>query len=749
MLRSALLILLLSWSTYSTAQSFRASVVDINGRPIPLAYIAWDSLELSSFANDSGHFELPMPPDTTKTFYGINIAFSGTSEYFEIDDLFSTWVFTMDIRVELEQVTVFDDASGSYISRLHAVKTEVINRNELRKAACCDLAGCFETQSTVQPQTTNILTNAKELRILGLSGVYNQVLIDGLPLVHGLSYTYGISTLPGSMVENIWVVKGANSVVQGYESMVGQITVFPREGQKAEPLTADLLINSFNEKHLNAGVAWKDSLWNNYLAVHASLPSGRFDRDEDGFMDLPLLTRYSFYNKWRYRNENENGWSTFIGARFTDEARIGGQSGFDAETQVGSTDIYGQVVRFVQPEIFTKTGYRFNANTKISMLASTQQHDQKSWFGVLNYNATQWYGYANLQYELFFGSSKQHDLKTGVSFRHLEINEDISFTSDTIPRSFAGQYSRLENIPGVFAETVFSLKKDTLTLIAGVRADDHNSFGTRITPRLMLRFLPFADTDVRFSVGTGWRTVSLFAENINLLTSGRDIIFSESLLPEEALNIGFNITQRFNIGETAFTATADLYHTSFQNQVFPDYDSLPNIAVISNFTGTSISNGFQAELMADISSMMDLRIAYNFLDVYRLINSQKTLLPFNARHRLLGVMSIHSPQPRWQFDINLHWHGPQRLPNTDMLIEEYRQPTQSKPFTLVSIQYTHSFNRIEFFGGCENVFDFRQLRPIVGWQTPFSQQFDTSFAWGPTRGRELYVGLRMRISEAN
>jgi outer membrane receptor for ferrienterochelin and colicins len=727
------------------SQTFKGLVVDVDGKAVPLASVVWEGYEISSLANDSGYFEIALPPDTTLEIYGLNITFAGNAGYYEIDDLYSQWTFTMDIRVVLQQVTIYDDASGSYISRIIPIKTEVINRNELRKAACCDLAGCFETQSTVQPQTTNILTNAKELRILGLSGVYNQVLVDGLPLVHGLSYTYGISTLPGSMVENIWVVKGANSVVQGYESMVGQITVFPREGQKAEPFTADLLVNSFNEKHMNAGVAWKDSLWNNYLAVHASLPGGRFDRDDDTFLDLPLLTRYTFYNKWRYRNENEDGWSTFIGARFTEEERIGGQYNFDAETQAGKTDAYGQIVRFTQPELFTKTGYRFNANNKISLLASSQQHFQKSWFGVLNYNAEQWYGYANLQYELFFGGSKQHDLKTGLSFRHLEINEDISFTSDTIPRTFDGGYSRLENIPGVFAESIFSIKKDTLTLITGMRADHHNSFGSRFTPRIMVRWLPVANTDIRLSAGTGWRTVSLFSENINLLTSGRDIQFAESLRPEESLNLGFNVTQRFTLGGTSFTATTDIYHTTFQNQVFPNYDSTPNVAIISNFTGTSISNGFQAELIADVSSTVDLRVAYNYLDVYRIVAGEKTLLPFNAKHRVLGVISIHSPQPRWQFDVNIHYYGEQRLPNTDMLVQEYRQPAASKPFTLTSIQYTQSFKRIEFFAGCENVFDFRQKRPIVNWQNPFSQQFDTSFAWGPTRGREMYVGLRMRV----
>lgn len=515
----SLLFLLLAGSNYAEAQNFNGKVVDVDGNSIPYAAVYWDGSQSGSTANDSGRFEMPFPPDTTLNEYRLNVSFGGLTQYFDFDDLHSFWTFTMNVRVELEVASVYDVERGAYISRLLPIKTEIVTRDEMRKAACCDLAGCFETQSTVQPQTTNILTNAKELRILGLSGVYNQVLIDGMPLIQGLTYTYGISTMPGSFVENIWVVKGANSVIQGFEGMVGQITVYPREGQTADLFTADLLMNSFNEKHINAGIALKDSIWNNYLAFHASLPGGRFDRDQDTFMDLPLLTRYSLYNKLRFRNEDQIGFSTFIGLRLTDEERIGGQTNFNANLDKGSTDVYGQSVTFIQPEICSKSGYRFSEYSKLSLYASSVQHNQESWFGVLSYKGQQWSAYGNLQHELFYGKGGANDLKTGISFRHLEINEQIAFSSDTIPRTFAGNYNKLENIPGAFMENIWNLKKDTLSLITGLRADHHNRFGWMFTPRAMLRFLPFAKTDIRLSVGTGWRTVNIFAENINLLTS--------------------------------------------------------------------------------------------------------------------------------------------------------------------------------------------------------------------------------------
>src|SRR5687767_2624918 len=191
----------------------------------------------------------------------------------------------------LTDVLIEGNRRPSYISS-NPIKTEVISSLELKKAACCDLAGCFETQASVQPQTTNIITNSKELRILGLSGIYNQVLVDGFPMIQGLTYTYGISSIPGPLVENIFVAKGAASVLQGYESISGQINVLTKEPDKADKLFLNGYINSFAEKHINAFYSAKKNKWSNITAIQVVQPAGKVDKDEDTFIDVPLLTRY-------------------------------------------------------------------------------------------------------------------------------------------------------------------------------------------------------------------------------------------------------------------------------------------------------------------------------------------------------------------------------------------------------------------------------------------------------------------------
>ena len=646
----------------------------------------------------------------------------------------------------LESVTVNATKPGIFLSNLSAIKTEQITQEELKKSACCDLAGCFETQLTVQPQTTNIVTNSKELRILGLSGVYNQVLVDGLPMIQGLSYTYGISGIPGTLVENIYVAKGANSVIQGFESISGQINVETIKPNHAPKLLLNAYVNSFMEKHLNANYAFKTGKWHSLLAVHTVQPANKTDNDDDGFLDLPLLTRYMINNKWRYGNDAEWGLSSSIGIRFLNEKRIGGQLGFNAKNDKGSTNVYGQTAAINQPEIWTKTNYRFDDKHNIVLAVSSFHQSQDSYLGTLHYKAKQLSVYANVQHELNY---KKHTLKSGISFRHLNIDENIRFTANIPLRTYAGNYLKNENIAGIFTENTMKFSDNKLTWIAGIRLDHHNQFSWQFTPRTLVKYDLFPNTIIRGNIGTGWRTINLFSENINLLASSRDIIITEGLNPEKALNTGINLVQKFKLKSTDISGSVslDYYYTRFSNQIFPDYDTDATKAFIKNFTGKSVSNGFQVEAALNFYKRVEFKAGYNYLDVYQMNGSIKNTLPFNPKHKVLSAISFKPANDKYFIDINAHWFGKQRLPGTASNPEAYRRSDLSKDYTVVNAQFTYKFKKIEWYTGCENIFNFRQDKPIISWQNPFSDFFDTSSVWGPTRGREFYTGVRFKIEK--
>ena len=723
----------------SIAQQVKGKVINAAQEPLQGASVIWQSNKRGTVTNEAGEFKINL---SKKPPYTLLISFAGyKTDSVHVTDTSFIYV-SLTEKSTLNSVTVQGNKRPYYIAA-NPIKTEVITSLELKKAACCDLAGCFETQATVQPQTTNIITNSKELRILGLSGIYNQVLIDGFPQVQGLTYTYGISSIPGPLVENIWVAKGANSVLQGYESISGQINVLTKEPDKAERLLLNAYINSFAEKHFNALYAVKKKKWSNLTAFHMVQSANRIDKDGDTFLDLPLLTRYMISNRWKKGDESKWGWSTQIGIRYLSEKRIGGQTNFNYETDKGSTNAYGQAVDIQQPEVWFKTAYRMNEVHRFAIYASGFHQLQQSYFGVTNYKARQTNGYANLQYEFSYKNNRV--LKTGFSYRHLDLSENISFSNSSLNRTYAGQYNKVENIPGIFAENTINIAGDKLTWITGIRADHHNLFGWELTPRALLKYEITENLNIRGSVGKGWRTANIFSENIGLLASSRDVIFAESLKPEKAINFGFNAIQKYKSSNIEGYVSVDFYRTNFQNQIFPDYDTDPAKAIIKNFTGKSVSNGLQIEVSGTFYNRFSAKLGYVFLDVYQMKNEVKDVLPFNPKHRLHSAASFMPLSRKWHLDANVHWYGVQRLPDTKNNPVMYQMPGQSDPYTIVNIQFTYNIKKFEVYTGAENIFDFRQNKPIIGWQDPFGQHFDTQFAWGPTRGREWYAGVRFII----
>lgn len=712
-----------------------------NREILPGGTVQWLNAGKPVVVNENGVFDLSAEGIVN---FKIIAGFAGYKTD-TVDAAGKTYI-SITLKKEQQQLTgVVVQSNRSFVTN-SVGKMEVIGRRELSKAACCDLAGCFGTQASVQAHTTNIVTNAQELRILGLSGVYNQLLVDGLPVLQGANYTYGVSTYPGTVVENIYVSKGTTSVLQGYESISGQINLETRQPGHTDKLHLNAYINSFGEKHLNANISRPinaNGKWHSMLALHMVQPSSRIDRNDDGFLDLPLLTRYMIYNKWKYRNEKDNGFSAQIGLRFVHEQRVGGQNAFSQNRDKGSNSIYGQLVQYNQPEAYAKMWFRFSEKSALAFAASASFHDQHSWFGITSYKANQKFAYFNLQHELKWKG--KHQLKYGTSYRYQQLDETIAFSNAAPGRTYAGAYETQLRVPGVFAENTFNWADDKVVLIAGARADHHQKYGWYFTPRTMVKYAINNKHTFRASLGTGWKQVNLFTEQVMVLTSSRDIVFAETLRPEKAFNWGLSHTYKFNAGTAPGTFSVDFYSTVFNNQFFPDYDVDPSKIIIQNFTGKSRSNGVQVESSVTLFKQLELRAAYNYLDVYQVKNGEKVVLPFNPKNRIMMAASYRTKNEKWQADINGNWFDKMRLPSTEMNPQPYQRPSHSSAYATLNVQGTYRLKTLELYTGCENIFNYRQPDPIISAGNPFGPYFDLSSVWGPTKGREFYLGLRYSI----
>ncbi len=635
---------------------------------------------------------------------------------------------------ELEEITVSRKTKGEYYSVMNPVSTQVISEAGLQKLPCCDLSESFENNASVDVSFSDAVSGAKQIRMLGLAGIYTQILRENIPTVRGLSAGYGLTYLPGSWMESVQISKGASTVTKGYESVTGQINTELKKGENSDRLFINLYGNSELRSEANLVSAHKisDEL-NTIVMLHGSRLNKAHDNNSDGFLDMPLYDKYTGINKWKYKAEN--GLESQIGLRFLKENRKGGQMSFINSAQT-SEQPYGIKIQTSQYELFGKLGFPLatEKQSSIGSVYSFSLHDQNSVFGNNNYSGVQESFYANVIYNTVLFNHK-HTLNAGLSYVYDAYDETFNKTD----------YLRTEKVPGIFAEYNFNLEHK-FNLILGLRSDFHNLYGNFFTPRIHSRYELFENFILRASAGKAYRTANIFAQNSGILASSRTFILEEELLPEEAWNYGLNATLMFDAGtKQSLILNVDFYRTDFTNQVIADVDFSPQEIRFYNLRGDSYSNSFQADLGWEPGKLFSANAAFRYTDVKTSMHGQQIDMPFVNKYKALLTASFSTPAEKWALDITNQLVGSSPLPGTSSNPEIYQRPENSPAYYILHAQITRKFKYLEIYVGGENLTDFVQENPIIAADEPFGEYFDASFVWGPLLGRAFFAGLRFTI----
>lgn len=715
-------------------------VRDADSLPLVNAAVRWLDAPGGATTNAEGRFTLARPHGASRLLVS-HVAWE--ADTLVLGDIHTGDDAPLVVRLwrvrSLGSVEVSAEAPATY----HApatFKTEVITSKELENAPCCDLSGCFSTTSSVQPSVTDVITDTKELTMLGLDGAYTQILIDNVPtLSTGLNQMYGPAFIPGPMIDRIFVSKGSNSVIQGPESISGQINVLLREDLTEGPVFFNAFVNSFLEKQFNAIGTQEVGTWRALLGLHTVQAGREVDGDGNGFLDAPRITRYTAFTKWMHEDE-EAGVRSHTGAKYTWEDRIGGQRGFDAATMRGSLSRYGQVIENRRAELLHKTELLFDEGRRLNMHAAASSHVQDAWYGATTYGGRQTTVFADALYT--FPVMEEYDLTIGGAYRLFDLDEEIRFLSNPLGKTYDGTRSTLESVPALLAENTVHFFDDALTMIAGIRADFFNEHGTIATPRLLFKYDATETTVLRVSAGSGFRTAHPFAENQSLLASWRNILLPSTLAPERSFSTGASLTQMFDVAGMGGTFSFDAYHTVFSKQVIADFDHGPDVIVIENLGGRSTATSIVAELSIEPADWLALRGSWSFTEAFEDHGEVRRELPFLSRQRGMLFASITPRESAWRGTVTLEVHGSQRLPDTRMLPTDFQLAERSPSYVVLNAQLTHDFGLFELYGGVENLLDVRQANPILNAGQPFGQWFEPSFVWGPVKGRELFLGLR-------
>lgn len=707
-------------------------------RPLVGANVYWLGTSQGVTSDREGEFTLERIPQTDS----LVVSFIG----YKTDTLDVSLLFYLDFRMSpsvlLQGVDVVHRQKSSQVSMLNPVNTIHIGEDELLKAACCNLSESFETSPSVDVSFTDAVTGTRQIQMLGLAGAYTQITRENMPDVRGLSSIFGLTYIPGTWIESIQLNKGAGSVANGYESIAGQINVELLKPESADRMYLNLFANQMGRLEANANFAYrfKDRRWSTALLLYGKHNAEKTDNNKDGFMDHPLTDQLIALNRWRYIGDD--GIRSQFGVKVTSVNNVGGQLAFEADRQPVAEDVWGMQIDMNRFEGFAKIGkvYASMPWKSMGLQLSGVVHSQDSYFGNNAYDASQHSFYSNYIYQSILGNTN-HKFKTGASVQYDDYSEDFNLTD----------YGRKEMVSGVYFEYTYSYF-ERMNIVAGVRADYHNLYGAFVTPRLHIRYAPQDNLVFRVGAGSGRRTANIFAENIGMLASSRQVVVlgddtskPYGLQQEEAWNYGISMANTFELWQREGVLTLDFFRTDFINQIVVDYDHSPQQVLFYNLDGQSYANSLQAQLDYEVFDRFDVRVAYRWYDVKTDYQDDLLKKPLVATNRAFLNLA-YSTSSAWSFDYTINWQGKKRIPFTATNPEEYQLQEYSPDFVLMNAQISKSWSRkFDVYLGSENLLGYKQHQAILSSANPFSEYFDSSLIWGPISGRIIYAGLRYRI----
>ena len=640
----------------------------------------------------------------------------GGAQAQQVDTMRTTTLEAVDIRTK-----------GEGVKRMAgAVNGSEIGQDELFRAACCNLGESFVNNPSVDVNYSDASVGARQIKLLGLSGQYVQMLVEGLPMMGGALQPYMLDFVPGSWMRSISVSKGTSSVKQGYQSITGQIDVEYLKPDEEQ----GVLLNLYGDSHLKGeGNVVANVHLNKYLSTelvgHYEKDFMHHDVNGDGWIDMPAVEQLHLQNRWKYRRGR---YVMHAGVGYMGNDRQGGQAGDINGRYMASVDIN-------RWEAYMKHALLLNRehNTNVALTATAGTYDMSTVFGRRSSRFDQRALTTQLMLEHDFNDA--HNLSTGLS-----LNAD----------RYAMGEEWSEVTPGAYAQYTF--KPDyRFTLMAGLRADRFYSSAAEtqwfVTPRLHVKWMAADWVTLRASTGKGYRPVHPRAEYHYLLASGRmDSVLPCALTPEEAWNSGMSAVFYIPVGGNSLTVNAEYYYTSFIHQAVVDYDSDPLHVSIHDLDGRSFSHTFQVDATYPIVDELEVMAAIRYNKVMCTYGGVLMEKPLQSRYKGLLTLSWKPMMGLWQADFTLQLNGPGRMPTPYTRADGTPSWDETFPaYPQINMQITREFRHFSIYLGGENLTNYRQPNPVIGADNPWSPTFDPTMIWGPVRGIMAYGGIRLNL----
>ncbi|MBQ6082810.1 MAG: TonB-dependent receptor [Bacteroidales bacterium] len=737
-MKKVLTSIFFSFLAITSFSQVRGVVKDQKGNALIGANVVWKDTNIGTTTDAQGAFILEKHDSDAivTTYIGFNndtTAYNG-AEFVEIT--------LSGEDITLDNVVVKAQRPGRMKAK-GAENIEITTSTELCRAACCNLGESFSTNPSVDVDYSDAATGAKQIKLLGLSGSYVQMLTENVPAFRGAAAPFSLGYIPGTWMHSIQVSKGAATVKNGYESITGQINVEYLKPQLDEELDVNLFLDSHLklEANIEGNYHFNDALSTGVLAHYENMWM-EHDGNGDGFMDMPKVQQYDFMNRWMYKKDH---YIMQAYVKALKEDRNGGQTEEahnHSKALYSDNQLYKIKIGSERYEGVLKNAYIFDEihNTNVALILSGSIHKMNSLYGLKTYDVNNNNAYAQLMFETEFTPS--HSISTGLSFNHdcfdelwkLELMPNLVKAPD-------------ENIGGAYAQYTFNYD-ERFVFMAGFRGDYSDLYGLFFTPRAHVKWVVGDLLKLRFSAGKGYRTPRPMLDNHTLLSSSRDIVVDENLKQEEAWNYGATASFDIDIFEKCLIINLEYYYTNFTNQVVTDLDTDPHAVHFANLDGLSYSHTFQIDATYPFFEGFSLLGAFRYNDVKTTINGVLREKPLSSRYKGLVTLTYKTPLEIWQFDVTMQFNGGGRMPDPYVKADGTMSWGNAfDSYALLNAQILKWFRWGNIYIGGENLTNFKQKNPIIGCHNPFGENFDATMIWGPVDGIMVYAGIKWKLSK--
>ena len=755
-----LLQLFLSYCLLAQNANLTGTITDEAGAAVPFATVGIQKSTAGTIAGEDGRFLLEKLTAGRATVTVSALGF--TTQTLNVT-LMNGEATALDVTLAgnnatLEQVVV--TGTMRPVSKANSpVPVEVYTAEFFRANPTPSVFESLQTVNGVRPQLNCAVCNTGDIHINGLEGPYTMVLIDGMPIVSGLSTVYGLSGIPQSLIERTEVVKGPASTLYGSEAVGGLINVITKSPEDAPLVSADLMLSGWGE--LNADIGLKTRVGqaaSGLLGVNYFRYQNPIDNNGDGFTDLTLQDRISVFNKWSFKRANDRRFT--LAGRYVYEDRFGGELDWNRARHRGGDEVYGESIYTNRWETFGI--YQLPTKERMMLQFSVNGHDQNSVYGETVYNARQYVGFGQLTWnKTLFG---KHDLLFGASYRYTYYDDNTPVTAGFGDDAEVNAPSRV-HLPGAFVQDELRLNERNVLLL-GLRYDYNSLHGNILTPRLNYKWNSASLKDiVRVSIGNGYRVANVFTEDHAALSGAREVIFEDELLPETSWNANLNYTKKvFTGGGTVIGLDGSLFYTFFNNRILPDYETNPNAIIYANLDGSAVSRGVSVSTDVSWSNGTSLNVGATLQDVYTEENGVRERQLLTETTSAVWRLSVPLLRYQMKVDYTGNVYGPMDLP---LLGELDDRDARSPWFSTQNLQLTKTFlNGMEIYGGVKNLLNYtppansiaRAFDPfdrgvdfaadgsvLVTPGNPRALTFDPTYVYASNQGRRWFLGWRWSL----